>query len=94
MFVVEVRLAAENLKARVVQVTFKGLHFPQEIMDLVSKFMNGVGIMKPEYELLLNNQLPDLDPDKVEIILKRFILTTWICIWQCLQHQFSSDHQH
>ena len=68
MFVVEVRLATENLKARVVQVTFKGLYFPQEIMDLTSKFMNGVGIMKPEYKLL-NNQLPDLDPDKVEIIV-------------------------
>ena len=76
MFVVEVRLAAKNLKARVVQVTFKGLHFPQEIMDLMSKFMNGVGIMKPEYELL-NNQLldldPDLGPDKVEIIVLNVI---------------------
>ena len=76
MFVVEVRLAAENLKARVVQVTFKGLHFQQEITDLMSKFMNGVGIMKPEYELL-NNQLldldPDLDPDKVEIIVLNVI---------------------
>ena len=72
MFVVEVRLAAENLKARVVQVTFKGLHFPQEITDLMSKFMNGVGIMKPEYKLL-NNQLPDLDPDKVEIIVLNVI---------------------
>ena len=72
----EVRLAAKNLKARVVQVTFKGLYFPQEITDLMSKFMNGVGIMKPEYELL-NNQLPDLepdfDPDKVEIIVLKVI---------------------
>ena len=72
MFVVEVRLAAKNFKARVVQVTFKGLYFPQEIMDLMSKFMNGVGIMKPEYKLL-NNQLPDLDPDKVEIIVLNVI---------------------
>ena len=76
MFVVEVRLAAENLKARVVQVTFMGLYFPQEITDLMSKFMNGVGIMKPEYKLL-NNQLldldPDLDPDKVEIIVLNVI---------------------
>ena len=71
-FVVEVRLAAENLKARVVQVTFKELHFPQDIMDLMSKFMSGVGIMKPEYKLL-NNQLPDLDPDKVEIIVLNVI---------------------
>ena len=38
--------------------------------------MNGVGIMKPEYKLL-NNQLPDLDPDfdpdKVEIIVLNVI---------------------
>ena len=38
--------------------------------------MNGVGITKPEYELL-NNQLPDLDPDldpdKVEIIVLNVI---------------------
>ena len=72
MFVVEVRLATKNLKARVVQVTFKELHFPQEITDLMSKFMSGVGITKPEYELL-NNQLPDLDPDKVEIIVLNVI---------------------
>ena len=41
-------------------------------MNLMSKFMNGVGIMKPEYKLL-NNQLPDLDPDKVEIIVLNVI---------------------